>query len=353
MYEMNFDPRKGKGSFRKEITAKTETTWSSEFTGLQKRESLICSQLERYEKLEKKLLETKELAELAREENDEQLMGVVQEDGMQLYAEVKDLTLKSLMSDEGDTNGCIIQINPGAGGDESCDWAGMLFNMYERWARKNEFTVTTLDYISGDIAGCKSASIQIDGNYAYGWCKKESGVHRLVRISPFDSQRRRHTSFASVKVFPVVKEDDKDSAIDSIPSSDLRIDFYRSSGPGGQHVNTTDSAVRITHLPTGIVVQCQNGRSQYGNKAFAMTMLRSRLYDRLLRERNATKEAFYSSLPDNAWGSQIRSYVLHPYQLIKDLRTGYETSQTELVLEQGELEGFLKACLSHFCPSKN
>ncbi|CAG8618559.1 1176_t:CDS:10 [Ambispora leptoticha] len=335
-----------KTNLEKELQA--EIAWNARASVLQKRVALLDQDLERYDKFQKKIVEIKELAELAHQENDEELMCVVQEDGQRLNTELNRFTLRSFMSEDADENGCIIQINPGAGGDESCDWAGMLSRMYERWGVKNGFQVKIIDYVRGEVTGCKSVSIQIDGEYAYGWCKKESGIHRLVRISPFDAQRRRHTSFASVKVFPVVDENDPDSSSVNIPSGDLKIDVYRASGAGGQHVNVTESAVRITHIPTGIVVQCQNERSQHSNKASAMLMLRARLFERALREKNEIKEELYSSLPENAWGSQIRSYVLHPYQLIKDLRTGHETSQTESVLEQGHLNEFLEASLIHF-----
>lgn len=218
----------------------------------------------------------------------------------------------------------------------------MLLRMYTRWAEANKYKVTYLDESTGEEAGIKSATIKISGPMAYGWLKKESGVHRLVRISPFDSSSRRHTSFASIWVYPEI-----DTNIDIIiEEKDLRIDTYRASGAGGQHVNTTDSAVRITHIPTGIVVQCQNERSQHKNKATALKILQSRLYELELRKREEETQQQSVNKGDNGWGNQIRSYVLHPYQMVKDLRTSYETGNTQAVLN-GEINGFLESCLSH------
>ena len=254
---------------------------------------------------------------------------------------VEEALLESLLSQEGDSNDAFLEIHAGAGGTESQDWADMLRRMYIRWAEQNKFTVTLLEEGIGDEAGIKSATLKISGLNAYGWLKYESGVHRLVRISPFDSNARRHTSFASVWVYPVID----DSIQIDINPVDCRIDVFRASGAGGQHVNRTESAVRITHIPTGIVVQSQTGRSQFQNKDEAWNMLRSRLYEMELKKRQEAQGAVDLSKGDNGWGNQIRSYVLQPYQLVKDLRTNYETSDTSGVLN-GDLNNFMRASLA-------
>ncbi len=254
---------------------------------------------------------------------------------------VEEALLESLLSQEGDSNDAFLEIHAGAGGTESQDWADMLRRMYIRWAEQNKFTVTLLEEGIGDEAGIKSATLKISGLNAYGWLKYESGVHRLVRISPFDSNARRHTSFASVWVYPVID----DSIQIDINPADCRIDVFRASGAGGQHVNRTESAVRITHIPTGIVVQSQTGRSQFQNKDEAWNMLRSRLYEMELKKRQEAQGAVDLSKGDNGWGNQIRSYVLQPYQLVKDLRTNYETSDTSGVLN-GDLNNFMRASLA-------
>lgn len=246
-----------------------------------------------------------------------------------------------LFSGEADANDTYLEIHAGAGGTESQDWVAMLSRMYIRWAEQKGYKTELLEQNEGEEAGLKSITLLIRGLNAYGWLKTESGVHRLVRISPFDSQSRRHTSFASVWVYPVVDE----RIVIDIRESDVRVDTYRASGAGGQHVNTTDSAVRITHLPTNIVVQCQNERSQHKNKSTAWEMLRARLYERELRLREETALANSASKTDIGWGHQIRSYVLHPYQMVKDLRTGVETSATQAVLD-GALDAFMEAALS-------
>jgi peptide chain release factor 2 len=247
---------------------------------------------------------------------------------------------KVLLSEEADSNNAILSVNSGAGGTESCDWAAMLLRMFNQWGKSKKFKVTTLDHQAGDTAGLKSATILIEGPFAYGLMKSESGVHRLVRISPFDSAARRHTSFASVYVSPEI---DDDIEID-INDKDLRIDVYRSGGAGGQSVNTTDSAVRITHNPTGVVVTCQNERSQLQNKAQAMKVLRSRLYDLEMEKKREAADEVESNKKKIEWGSQIRSYVLHPYKLVKDHRTDFESSGAEKVLD-GELDGFMDSFL--------
>jgi peptide chain release factor 2 len=251
-----------------------------------------------------------------------------------------DLETIELFSEENDINNAFVIIHPGAGGTESQDWALMLYRMYLRWAEDNGFSVEAIDYTPGEEAGIKSSTTLIKGDYAYGFLKCERGIHRLVRISPFDSNSRRHTSFASVETIPEMPDDIE---VD-INESDLRIDTYRSSGAGGQHVNTTDSAVRITHLPTGIVVQCQNERSQHKNKAFAMKVLKSKLYDLRKKERDTEKQEKLGKKKDISWGNQIRSYVFHPYTLVKDHRTEEETGNTAGVLD-GDINRFIYAYL--------
>lgn len=260
---------------------------------------------------------------------------------VQVAEEVRQLEIESLLSGEADANDCFLEIHAGAGGTESQDWAQMLLRMYIRWAEKRRYKVELIDEMSGEEAGIKGATIKIMGHNAYGWAKTESGVHRLVRISPFDSNARRHTSFASVWVYPVV--DDKIEV--QVLDKDLRVDTFRASGAGGQHVNKTDSAIRITHLPTNIVVQCQSSRSQHKNRAEAMSMLKSRLYEHELKKREAEADALQATKTDNSWGHQIRSYVLHPYQMVKDLRTDVETSDTGGVLD-GALDHFMSAALA-------
>lgn len=251
-----------------------------------------------------------------------------------------ELELETLFYEKDDTRNAILTIHPGAGGTESQDWAEMLLRMYLRYSERKSFKSNILDIQQGDEAGIKSATIQINGDYAYGILSRESGVHRLVRISPFDANKRRHTSFAAVFAYPEI---DDDIEIDISPD-EIRVDTYRASGRGGQHVNVTDSAVRITHLETGIVVQCQNERSQHKNKASAMKVLKSRLYELEKRKKNEKLEKLEDAKSDIAWGNQIRSYVLHPYQMIKDLRTNVETGDTESVLD-GDLDQFIKASL--------
>ncbi len=282
-----------------------------------------------------------ELIEMGEMEGDAAIVADAEKNILTLKSEVVKRGLASLLSGELDANDAYLQVNAGAGGTESCDWASMLFRMYMRWAEKKGYKISLMDKQDGDVAGLKSAILEVSGENAYGWLKSESGVHRLVRISPFDSNARRHTSFCSISVTPVVDEN-----IDiKIEDKDLRVDTYRSQGAGGQHVNKTDSAVRLTHLPTGIVVACQNQRSQHQNRAFAMKMLKAKLYDREMQAKQAEKDAHEASKTDIAWGHQIRSYVLQPYQMVKDLRTGTETSDTQGVLD-GDLDPFLEASLA-------
>lgn len=281
------------------------------------------------------------LAELAEEEGDSATLDEAEAELKRVAEDYKTLEIESLFSGEADANDCFIEIHPGAGGTESQDWAEMLLRMYMRWGERKQFKTELVDEQAGDEAGIKSATIRLGGHNAYGWAKTESGVHRLVRISPYDSASRRHTSFASVWVTPVID----DSVEIDIQEKDLRIDTFRASGAGGQHINKTDSAIRITHEPTNTVVQCQSSRSQHKNKAEAMSMLRSRLYELELQKREAEADQANAQKTDNAWGHQIRSYVLHPYQLVKDLRTNVETGNTQAVLD-GEITMFMSAALA-------
>jgi peptide chain release factor 2 len=277
---------------------------------------------------------------LALEENDQHTLEDVEKDIDVLKTAVRDQELRMMLSAEQDHLNAIMSIHAGAGGTEAQDWSEMLLRMYLRWAERKGFKATIIDYQPGDEAGVKSVSFTLEGAYAYGYSKAEIGIHRLVRISPFDAGARRHTSFASVFVYPEVD----DHIVIEIDEDDLRIDTYRSSGAGGQHVNKTDSAVRITHLPTGIVVQCQNERSQHKNKSMAMKYLKSQLYERKLQEQNEKLKEINKSKKDIAWGSQIRSYVLHPYRMIKDHRTNLEVGNVTRVLD-GDIDDFIEAYL--------
>ncbi len=291
--------------------------------------------------LEQELQDHLELIELGEAEGDDEVV-IESEKALQALAKkVSKLEIESLLSGEADANNCFIEIHPGAGGTESHDWAEMLYRMYVRWAAERGYKTEIVEEQAGEEAGIKSATIKVIGHNAYGWAKTESGVHRLVRISPFDSNARRHTSFASVWVYPEVD----DNIEIEIEEKDVRVDTYRASGAGGQHVNKTDSAIRLTHEPTGIVVQCQNSRSQHANRAEAWKMLRARLYELELQKREEAVQAEHSQKTDNAWGHQIRSYVLHPYQMVKDLRTGVETGNTQAVLD-GALDEFMSAALA-------
>jgi peptide chain release factor 2 len=282
-----------------------------------------------------------ELIELGEAEGDTAIVKDAEKAIEELEDTAARLQIETLLSGEADHNDAYLEIHAGAGGTESQDWASMLLRMYTRWAERRKFKVETMEIHPGEEAGIKSATIQIKGHNAYGWLKTEAGVHRLVRISPYDSAARRHTSFSSAWVYPVV-----DDTIDiEIRESDLKVDTYRSSGAGGQHVNTTDSAIRITHVPSGIVVACQAERSQHKNRATAMQMLKARLYEQELEKREAAANAEAASKTDNSWGHQIRSYVLQPYQMVKDLRTNFETSNTGAVLD-GDLDGFMEASLA-------
>ena len=281
------------------------------------------------------------IIELAKEEKDQEFLFEAETKLIKLESMLRKKELELMLSGEADHNDTFIDINAGAGGTESQDWVQMLLRMYTRWCDKKGYKALIIHENQGEEAGIKSVTVKISGLCAYGWLKKESGVHRLVRISPFDSQNRRHTSFASVWVYPVI---DDDIEVD-IDEKDIRIDTYRASGAGGQHVNRTDSAVRITHIPTNIVVQCQNNRSQHQNKAEAYKMLRARLYELEIQKKEEEKKSKETNKTDIAWGHQIRSYVLQPYQLVKDLRTGIESTNFQNVLD-GNIDNFIEASLS-------
>ena len=300
----------------------------------------LQTEIGNYDKLVQEFDENVELIGLAEAEDDKEILSEA-EDALRALAEkARKLELEAMLSGEADPNDCFVEIHAGAGGTESQDWASMLRRLYLRWSESRGFKVEMVEESLGEEAGIKTGVVKIVGPNAYGWLKTESGVHRLVRISPFDSNARRHTSFASVWVYPVVD----DSIEVEIDNKDLRVDTYRASGAGGQHVNKTDSAVRITHIPTGIVVQCQNQRSQHKNRATAMSMMKSRLYELELQNREADIAAQEADKKEIGWGHQIRSYVLQPYQMVKDLRTGVETSNTGAVLD-GDIDGFLEAAL--------
>lgn len=304
------------------------------------RNTLVAS-INKVSDLETQVLNTFEMIEMAEAENEPELLQEAEQAFSSLLPQVEQAELESLLSAEGDRNDAFLEIHSGAGGTESQDWASMLQRMYIHWGEKSGYKVELLEESEGEEAGIKSSTLKISGPNAYGWLKYESGVHRLVRISPFDSNARRHTSFASVWVYPVVD----DSIEIDINPADCRIDLYRASGAGGQHVNRTESAVRITHNPTGIVVACQTQRSQFANRDEAWRMLKARLYEMELQKRRAEQGAIEATKGDNGWGNQIRSYVLQPYQMVKDLRTGFETSDTGGVLD-GDLDGFMRASLA-------
>jgi len=297
--------------------------------------------LEGYDKLAQGLEDNIGLIELAEEAGDQDVLGEAESALRELHERAARQTLESLLSGEADANDCFLEVHAGAGGTESQDWAEMLLRMYARWAEGRGYRVEWIEESAGEEAGIKSATVRIVGPNAYGWLKTESGVHRLVRISPFDAAARRHTSFTSVWVYPAIEDE---IAIE-INDKDLRVDTYRSSGAGGQHVNKTDSAVRITHLPTKIAVQCQNERSQHRNRETAMKLLRARLYELELRKREEQAAAIEAQKSDIGWGHQIRSYVLQPYQLVKDLRTNVESTNPQAVLD-GALDPFMEAALA-------
>ncbi len=293
-----------------------------------------------WDAVDKETTDYLEMAEMAKEADDEELAAEIEGHVDVINKKIEELEFQSMLSDEADVSDCFLQVHSGAGGTESCDWASMLLRMYSRWAERKGFKLELIDIQEGDEAGISRAVIGIRGEFAFGFLKAENGVHRLVRISPFDANKRRHTSFASVHVYP-----DIDDTIEvNIDENDLRIDTYRSGGAGGQHVNVTDSAVRITHLPTNIVVQCQNERSQLKNKNSAMKVLRARLYQYYREQQEQEQAAKAGEKKDIAWGSQIRSYVFQPYQMVKDLRSGAETSSIADVMD-GDIDLFIDAYL--------
>ena len=307
-----------------------------------KERTLLDDQIKEIDGFARELSDGVELIEMGETEGDQDIVAEAEASLLALKVRTAKAELQTLLSGEADANNCFFEVHAGAGGTEAQDWAEILTRMYVRWAEQHGYKTEWLEESPGEEAGIKSATIKISGPNAYGWMKTESGVHRLVRISPYDSSARRHTSFSSVWVYPEIDDNIDIEVLDK----DLRIDTYRASGAGGQHINKTDSAVRITHIPSGIVVQCQNDRSQHKNRAEAHKMLKARLYEAELQRREAASQAEHDSKTDIGWGHQIRSYVLQPYQMVKDLRTGVETSNTGAVLD-GDLDPFMEAALAH------
>jgi len=311
-----------------------------EVSRLSQERAWMREQLDAWQKLYQETEDTKTLAEIANEENDETVLKEVSHDVARLQREIRGMELTSLLGDPDDKRNAIVAINAGAGGTEAQDWVEMLFRMYTRWGENKGMDVQVIDYLPGDEAGIKNVTLTVSGTYAYGYLKSEHGIHRMVRISPFDATGRRHTTFASVSVLPEV---DTDIMIE-IDENDLRIDTFRASGPGGQHVNKTSSAIRITHLPSGIVVQCQNQKSQHRNKDMAMKVLRSKLYDVEKDKLEQKKHERHQNQKEIAWGSQIRSYVFNPYRLVKDHRTNVEEGNVDKVMDGG-IDTFIDAYL--------
>ncbi len=349
-YEVIFDVE-GKKEKIKQLEAKTteDGFWNDQAKAQEvlKEINLLKSWVESWQEARNKVEDAEVLLEMLEEENSDELAKELQEHLKATGQAIDAIEFKRMLSGKDDPKNAILTIHPGAGGTESQDWASMLMRMYLRFAERQGFETEVLDYQAGDEAGIKSVTIEIKGDYAYGYLKAENGVHRLVRISPFDANKRRHTSFASVFVLPEIDEN-----IDvEINPADLRIDTYRASGAGGQHVNKTDSAIRITHIPTGIVVQCQNERSQHKNKANALKILAARLYQLKLKEQQEKVKEYEESKRDIAWGSQIRSYVFHPYNMVKDHRTNYETSNIQQVMD-GDIYPFIEKYLVQFGSSK-
>ncbi|SCA58057.1 Peptide chain release factor 2 [Candidatus Terasakiella magnetica] len=309
---------------------------------LMKERTRLENGIKALEESEQELSDNIELIELGEMEDDQDTITEAEECLNQLQERAAKEEIETLLSGEADGNNCFLEINSGAGGTEACDWANIMLRMYSRWCDSRGYKIEYLEETAGEEAGIKSVTLKVTGHNAYGWLKTETGTHRLVRISPFDSSARRHTSFAAVSCSPEID----DNIEIEIEEKDLRVDTYRASGAGGQHVNKTDSAIRITHLPTGIVVQCQNDRSQHKNRAAAYKMLRARLYEAELQRREAESQAEHDAKTEIGWGRQIRSYVLQPYQMIKDLRTNVETSNSQAVLD-GDLDQFMAAALAN------
>lgn len=346
----DFDPDKLKA----EISEKEMATGAPDFWNDREAAEKTLAELTRlknryepWEELKRESGELQELYDMALEEGDETMEGELQAALTALNHRIEKLELLELLGDDLDSANAFLTIHSGAGGTEACDWVSMLYRMYTRWAERKGYKYQLLDLLEAE-GGIKSVTMQINGNFAHGYLKSEGGIHRLVRISPFDSSSRRHTSFASVYISPVIEDDIE---VDVKPD-DIRIDTYRASGAGGQHVNKTDSAVRITHLATGIVVQCQNERSQHKNKANAMKVLRSRLYEHFKEEQEREQEKHAQEKKDISWGNQIRSYVFHPYNMVKDHRTKYEVGNVQAVMD-GELDGFIEEYLKWNWASRN
>ena len=307
---------------------------------LLKERKVVSTVIDTWKRLHAQCEDNLILLELARDENDEAVAGEIEANLAAIEKSVADVEFRHMLKEEHDINNAFVNINAGAGGTEAQDWAEMLLRMYLRWAEKKGLKAEIIEILTGDEAGIKNVTFSVTGDYSYGYLKAEAGIHRLVRISPYDAGKRRHTSFASVFIYP----DIEDEIVVDIDESELRIDTFRSSGAGGQHVNKTDSAVRITHLPTGIVAQCQNERSQHKNKAMAMKVLKARLYEEQLKKQSKKIDELHSSKKAIAWGSQIRSYVLQPYRMVKDHRTNLETGNVDAVLD-GDIDQFITAFL--------
>ena len=322
-----------------------EEVWSDvqRYRKVTERISYLEGLISEFKELEKLYNDVSELSSLLEEAPDDSLYPELRQMLVDLVKKVETVEIKNVLSDEDDVKNAILTIHPGAGGTESQDWAEMLLRMYLKWAERSGMEAKIVDIQDGEEAGIKDATIEIRGKYAYGYLKTEVGIHRLIRISPFDANRRRHTSFASVFVYPEIEEDIEIE----IKPEELRIDTFRASGHGGQHVNKTDSAVRITHLPTGIVVQCQNERSQHKNKAMALKILKSRLYQLKKEEQEKTKQEYEKQKKDISWGNQIRTYVFHPYRMVKDHRTKLEKGNVEEVLN-GDIDDFIRAVLFNY-----
>jgi peptide chain release factor 2 len=313
-----------------------------EISRISQRQAVLREKIGRWDELQRSVEEANLLGEMAVEEGDEATLQEVAGDLDRIQKAVDRLELQSLLGDPDDHRNAILSINAGAGGTEAQDWVEMLFRMYNRWAESKGMEIQVIDYLPGEEAGIKSVTLAVRGSYAYGYLKAEHGIHRMVRISPFDATGRRHTSFASVSVLPEV---DTDISVD-VDEKDLRVDTYRASGPGGQHVNKTSSAVRITHLPTGIVVQCQNEKSQHRNKDMAMKVLKAKLYEMEKEKLDKQKQDLHDQQSEIAWGSQIRSYVFNPYRMVKDHRTNTEVGNLDAVMD-GDLDCFIDAYLRH------